>query len=70
MLLNLQESADLVTFTEEILNGKLHFVCHVEKLLVEGKTIQEQLLKDSAKNQSTDRKTTLLALFMEDWKVN
>ena len=22
-----QESADLVTFTEEILNGKLHFLC-------------------------------------------
>ena len=24
----LQESADLVTFTEEILNGKLHFLCN------------------------------------------
>ena len=24
-----QESADLVTFTEEILNGKLHFLCSV-----------------------------------------
>ena len=24
---NPQESADLVTFTEEILNGKLHFLC-------------------------------------------
>ena len=22
-----QETADLVTFTEEILNGKLHFLC-------------------------------------------
>ena len=33
MLPNLRESADLVTFTEEILNGKLHFfislVCSV-----------------------------------------
>ena len=27
MLLNLQETADLVTFTEEIPNGKLHFLC-------------------------------------------
>ena len=27
---NPQESADLVTFTEEILNGKLHFLCSVE----------------------------------------
>ena len=24
---NLQKTADLVTFTEEILNGKLHFLC-------------------------------------------
>ena len=27
MLTNPQETADLVTFTEEILNGKLHFLC-------------------------------------------
>ena len=27
MRLNLQETADLVTFTEEIFNGKLHFLC-------------------------------------------
>ena len=27
MLPNPQETADLVTFTEEILNGKLHFLC-------------------------------------------
>ena len=26
---NLQETVDLVTFTEEILNGKLHFLCGV-----------------------------------------
>ena len=29
MLPNPQETADLVTFTEEILNGKLHFLCSV-----------------------------------------
>ena len=29
MLPNLQFLADLVTFTEEILNGKLHFLCSV-----------------------------------------
>ena len=34
-----QETADLVTFTEEILNGKLHFLCsdgprHVQNLAV------------------------------------
>ena len=27
MWLNPQETADLVSFTEEILNGKLHFLC-------------------------------------------
>ena len=26
---NQQETEDLVTFTEEILNGKLHFLCSV-----------------------------------------
>ena len=26
---NLQETVDLVTFTEEILNGKLYFLCSV-----------------------------------------
>ena len=39
---NPQETADLVTFTEDILNGKLHFLCseevrswkHVVSLLV------------------------------------
>ena len=27
------ETADLVTFTEEILNGKLHFFCSAGKLI-------------------------------------
>ena len=27
LLTAVQETADLVTFTEEILNGKLHFLC-------------------------------------------
>ena len=27
MLPNLQETVNLVTFTEEILNGKSHFLC-------------------------------------------
>ena len=30
---NPQETADLVTFTEEILNGKLHFLFSVEGYL-------------------------------------
>ena len=28
----LQETVDLVTFTEEILNGKLHFLCSDSKV--------------------------------------
>ena len=42
----------------------------IEKLLVEGKTIQERLFKDSTKNQSSERKATLFARFMVDGKVN
>ena len=30
---NPQFSADLVTFTEEILNGKLHFLCSVSLII-------------------------------------
>ena len=37
----------------------------IEKLLVEGKTIQERLFKDSTKNQSSE-----FAQFMEVGKVN
>ena len=33
MWLNPQFPADLVTFTEEILNGKLHFLCNVSNLV-------------------------------------
>ena len=31
---NLQSPADLVTFTEEVLNGKLHFLCSALDILV------------------------------------
>ena len=33
---NRQETADLVTFTEEILNGKLHFLCSVSSASLSG----------------------------------
>ena len=35
MSANPQDTADLVTFTEEILNGKLHFLCSVRAELTE-----------------------------------
>ena len=34
MLPNPQFSANLVTFTEEILNGKLHFLCSVMMIIM------------------------------------
>ena len=33
MWINPQESADLVKFTEQILNGKFHFLCGVKFLM-------------------------------------
>ena len=48
---NPQETADLVTFTEEILNGKLHFLCsdktsnHVKDLRKVSKTPKLHLTK-------------------------
>ena len=35
---NPQKTADLVTFTEEILNGKLHFLCSALKTANHGKS--------------------------------
>ena len=40
---NPQETVDLVTFTEEILNGKIQFLCSVE---YKGKTKKWTLEKD------------------------
>ena len=46
-----QFPADLVTFTEEILNAKLHFLCSVEKILLSifhgytGRKVQNRLWK-------------------------
>ena len=34
---NLQETADLVTFAEEILNGKLLFLCSAIEVIVIGR---------------------------------
>ena len=36
MWLSLQETLDLVTFTEEILNGKLNFLCNVKFMTLSG----------------------------------
>ena len=48
MRLNPQKTADLVTFTEEILNGKLHFLCNdyskISSLLAEDSLLEIHLL--------------------------
>ena len=41
---NPQETADLVTFTEEILKGKLHFLCSVMNINL--LTIRSQIWGD------------------------
>ena len=40
---NPEETADLVTFTEEIVNGKLHFLCSVLKKNAEKHRLQYYL---------------------------
>ena len=51
---NPQETADLVTFTEEILNEKLHFLCNViAKHEAYG---LDSLTLEFIKNHLTDRK--------------
>ena len=62
------ESKDKVETLKRRLN--LWKYRQIKKLIVEGKTIQERLFKDSPKNQSSDRKATLFARFMENGKVN
>ena len=42
-----QETADLVTFTEEILNGKFHFFCAVLKRSI-FKSYKKGILKESS----------------------
>ena len=44
---NTQEIADLVTFTEEILNGKLPFLCS-ERIFVKNKACFEWQLRRKA----------------------
>ena len=40
---NLRETADLVTFTEEIRNGKLHFLCSANKTIIRTLNIWKML---------------------------
>ena len=40
-----QETADLVTFTEEFLNGNLHFLCSVKAKFVRNTCVKHLILK-------------------------
>ena len=46
---NQQETADLVTFTEEILNGKLHFLCSV-RCRIKTRTLSKLVFDNSIKS--------------------
>ena len=55
---SLQETAELVTFTEKILNGKLYFLCSVTKRFLSislsvSLSVHGYLLLDSVQNLST-----------------
>ena len=61
MLPILQETADLVTITEEILNGKLHFLCSYTKEIlvwIALKSKQEKLknLKERKANRGNENR--------------
>ena len=49
---NLQETMDLVTYTEEILNGKLHFLCSVSIICELDLSLQNDLKYKIAANSS------------------
>ena len=59
---NTQETADLVTFTEEILNGKLNFSCSVSSntFAPYGFMIQEDLIESISKYISVSEKKRLI----------
>ena len=64
MWLNPRFPADLVTFTEEILNGKLYFLCSVSKTNSQHKTqtsIVQELDIQNNKNTSYNRNTLTTA---------
>ena len=44
-----QETADLVTFTEKILNGKLHFLCSV-RCRIKARTLSKLVFDNSIKS--------------------
>ena len=52
-------TADLVTFTEEILNGKLHFLCSVIMFTVWAKTISTFQNNVLCKNSTKQKKLFL-----------
>ena len=52
-----QETADLVTFTEEILNGKVHFLCSAVWLVVKGNCVKTT--RNPAELFLADQKGTL-----------
>ena len=63
--LNPQETADLVTFTEKILDGKLHFLCSVSKSSVS----RELALSDQGFGVIRKSSWSLHIAFEKSWKL-
>ena len=57
---NLQETADLVTFTEKILNGKLHFLCRDNLSLSQTIRTSEQILVISKFSNELQKHSNLI----------
>ena len=62
---NPQETADLVTFSEEILNGKLHFLCSVSKSSVS----REFILSDQGFDAMRKSSWSLHIAFGKSWTL-
>ena len=62
---NPQETADLVTFSEELLNGKLHFLCSVSKSSVS----REFVLSDQGFDAMRKSSWSLHIAFGKSWTL-
>ena len=77
-----QETVDLVTFTEEILNEKLHFLCSVNvkharnyqersqtSLIFHFQALQWELSKYLVKVKNKDNRTSSMAILVSIYKI-
>ena len=61
---NAQEPADLVTFTEEIRKGKLHFLCRVGNPYIKEVFVEASVVPQSSKLKLLLRESAIWFCFM------